>query len=111
MASSDEKLLAGVAWVSILFSAFLGPVIIYFLSAGKPHARRHAALALAHSIVGTVGGIICGLLTFVLIGFVLAPILGIWLLFVGVIGALAGFAGNDYHPAVIGNLARSIERI
>ena len=93
-----EKGMATLAQALPIVIGFWGPLIIYLIS--KPEqrfTRHHAAEALNFSITLAIALIVSGLLMFVLIGFVLFPIVLIAGVVFHIIAALAANRGEWYR--------------
>lgn len=77
--SSDDRLWATIAHLSLYVAPFIGPILIYFLCGNKVYIKYHAAQALFMHVVAVVlGGIgvwFCGLG----LVFALLPIYGAYL--------------------------------
>ncbi len=99
-----------LVWVLSYFFPVLGPLVMFFALPGRPFVRRHAAMALAAWVTFLVFGAISALLTLVLIGFLLLPVLGVWSLAVVIIGAVRAYSGEEYNPAVIYPVYRMLFR-
>jgi uncharacterized protein len=103
--SSDEKNMAMIGHLSALvgftgipFANIIAPLIVWQLKKDTmPFAAAQAKEALNFNITVAIAGIVAGLLMFVLIGFVLFPILVIaWLVFT-VIAGIAASKGENYR--------------
>jgi uncharacterized Tic20 family protein len=93
-----EKGMATLAQALPIVIGFWGPLIIYLIS--KPEqrfTRHHAAEALNFSITLAIALVVSGLLMFVLIGFVLFPIVLIAGVVFHIIAALAANRGEWYR--------------
>jgi uncharacterized Tic20 family protein len=113
-ARDDSRTWALAAHLSALLSLvigfpFVGPLVIYLVKKDDPFVRRHAAEALNFNLSVMLYGIVLGILTFVLIFFIiglaLIPVLILgalaWLVFVCLAAAKAG-QGEDYrYPLTI----------
>ncbi|WP_110927837.1 DUF4870 domain-containing protein [Bacillus massiliglaciei] len=95
---SDDRLLAVLIYVLSFFTAFIGPLVIWLLKKdSSPFIDYHGREYLNFLISYTVYGIIAGLLTLVLIGFVLAPIVGLAAVVFTIIAAVKAFEGIEYR--------------
>ena len=94
----DEKTLAVLAHVLAIFFGFLGPLVIYLVA--KPEqrfARHHASEALNFSITLFIAAIVCVILMFVLIGFLLIFVVWIGGLVLHIMAAMAASRGEWYR--------------
>lgn len=83
-------------WLGI--GCFLAPLIIWLVKKDTmPFVADQAKEALNFNITVAIAGLICGLLMFVLIGFVLLPVLGIvWLVMI-IMAAIKANEGVTYR--------------
>jgi len=112
MPTQDERTMSMLTWILGILTSWLGPLIMFIIA--KPeqtYLKRHAAMALTLQIVGFVGGIISAILMFVLVGFLTAAALGIWMLVVSIMGAIAANSGSDFRPAIVSDMTRSIFKV
>lgn len=97
-AAMAHYLAAGIEFLTCGYGGWIGPLIMY-LGAGKtdPFVKDQAAEALNFQLMVLFAAIISGVLTIVLIGLVLLPI--IWLIGVimPVIGGMAASRGEAYR--------------
>ena len=86
------------ACVGILFGNIVGPLIIFLIKKDEYlFGADQAKEALNFNISCTLYGLICIALCFVIIGFVLLPILGIFWLVVTIIAAVRSNEGVSYR--------------
>lgn len=90
--------LSSLAGLIIPFGNILGPLIIWQVKKDTlPFAADQGKEALNFNITIAIAAIICGLLTLVLIGFLLLPLVGLaWLIFT-IIGAMKANNGEAYR--------------
>ena len=90
--------LSSLAGLIIPFGNILGPLIIWQVKKDSlPFAADQGKEALNFNITIAIAAIICGLLTLVLIGFLLLPLVGLaWLVFT-IIGAVKANGGEAYR--------------
>lgn len=83
-------------WLGI--GCFLAPLIIWLVKKDTmPFVADQAKEALNFNITVAIAGLICGLLMFVLVGFVLLPVLGIvWLVLI-IMAAIKANEGVSYR--------------
>jgi uncharacterized Tic20 family protein len=73
-----DRTLAALAHASALFASFFGPILFLILADDDDElVKQNAKSALNFQIVVFVALVISGLLTIVLIGFLLLPIIGV----------------------------------
>ena len=86
---------------SVIGMAFLGPLIVMLTKGNEsPYVRRQAVESLNFQLSILIYGIVSFVLVFVLVGFVLLPIVGLmWLVFT-IIGAVRASKGEEYHYPV-----------
>jgi uncharacterized Tic20 family protein len=58
-----------------LFTGFLGPLIIYLVMKEEPFVEQHAKEALNFQITVLLAGVVAGLLSLILIGLLLLPVI------------------------------------
>ena len=90
--------LSSLSGLIIPFGNILGPLIIWQVKKDSlPFAADQGKEALNFNITIAIAAIICGLLTLVLIGFLLLPLVGLaWLIFT-IIGAMKANNGEAYR--------------
>ena len=90
--------LSSLAGLIIPFGNILGPLIIWQVKKDSlPFAADQGKEALNFNITIAIAAIICGLLTLVLIGFLLLPLVGLaWLVFT-IIAAVKANNGEAYR--------------
>jgi uncharacterized Tic20 family protein len=98
LSPSDERLWALLAHLSIFVLSIIGPVLILALL-GKRSAfvADQAREALNFHITVLIAGLVSFLLCFVLIGFVLLPVVVVGAMVLGVIAALQANQGIPYR--------------
>lgn len=103
MPTNDERTLATVIYVISFFTVFLGPLIIWLMKKDESSfIDYHGKEYLNFFISYTIYSIISGLLILVLIGFVLLPIVGLYVLIFTIIAAVKAYSGEEYRiPLVI----------
>ena len=98
---SDEQLWSTLSHISIPFIGLIGPLVVYLLFKDRgPFVRANAIESLNFSILYTVVQIVCGILTVVVIGAVLLPIVGIAALVLCILAAIAANKGEFYRYPV-----------
>ena len=96
--SKDDCNLAMLAHLLGIFTGFIGALIIWILKKDSPgFANSQAKEALNFQITITIGFLIAWVLAFILIGFVLVPILYVTNLIFCILGAIAASKGQAYR--------------
>ena len=98
MPSNDERLFAALIYVTSIFTTIIGPLIIWILKKDQSafvdyHGRQYFNFVISYAIYSVVAGI----LTLVLIGAILLPIIGIAALVFTVVAAVKSYEGNEYR--------------
>lgn len=109
MPPDQERTWIGAAhWSALVTSliggfAFLGPLLVMLLKGNEsPAVRRNAVESLNFQLSILIYGLISFVLIFVLIGFLLLPIVGLFWLIMTIIGAVKASAGEDFrYPLTI----------
>lgn len=96
--TSDERLFAALIYVLSFFTVFLGPLVIWIVKKDQSsfvdyHGREYFNFLISY----TVYALVAGLLTFVLIGFLLLPIVGVAGFIFTIIAAIKAFEGEEYR--------------
>ena len=95
---SDDTMMAMLAHLLGLLVSWIGPLIIYLMKKDEaPYVRDQAAEALNFQITMFIGYIVAGVLTFILIGIFLFPIIWIVSLIFHIQAALAANRGENYR--------------
>ena len=97
MPSNDERLFAALIYVTSIFTTIIGPLIIWILKKDQSqfvdyHGRQYFNFIISYFVYGLVASI----LTFVLIGAILLPIIGIAAFVFTVVAAVKSYEGNEY---------------
>lgn len=100
--TQEEKTFAMVAWFGGIIGSLIPALIIYLMANDKPFAKRHAGMALGLQIVILIAFIISGILTVVLVGFLLIPVVMIAGLVFSIMGGMAASNGQAYDVPVVG---------
>ena len=102
--SSEERQMGMIAHLSVFsgiiipFGNIIAPLVIWQIKKDTmPFAADQAKEALNFNITVSIAGIICFLLTFVLIGLILAPIVGIAWLVLTVMACIKANNGEAYR--------------
>ena len=106
LSPQDERTWGMLAHLSalvcaILALAFIGPLVIMLTQGQKSaYVRRQAVEALNFQITTYIAAFVSFLLIFVLIGFILLPIVGIGWLVLTIMASIAANRGEDYRYPV-----------
>lgn len=99
-APADQRTMALAAHLLGIFTWFIGPLIIWLINkddASKSFVTDQAKEALNFQITITIAMLICIVLTIVIIGGILAPIVGILNLVFCIIAAVKANNGEAYR--------------
>jgi uncharacterized Tic20 family protein len=97
LSPSDEKLWSTLSHISIPFVGLVGPLIVYLIFKDRGQfVRDNAVESLNFSILYTIAQVVCGLLTAVILGYILLPLVAIGALVLCVIAAIAANKGESY---------------
>jgi uncharacterized protein len=107
MPTKDERLLAAVIYIISFFTVFIGPIVIWLLKKDDSefidyHGKEYLNFLISYFVYGTVSGI----LTVVLIGFVLLPVVGILVFIFTILGAIKAYEGENYRIPTIFRLIK-----
>ncbi|RFU60415.1 DUF4870 domain-containing protein [Bacillus sp. V59.32b] len=102
MVNQDERLLAALIYIASFFTVFIGPLIIWLIKKGDSafidyHGREYLNFLISY----TIYGIVASLLMFVLIGFLILPILGVVGVIFTIIAAVKAYDGKEYRIPLI----------
>lgn len=101
--SNDERLLAAAIYVSSLFTAFIGPLVIWLIKKDESsfvdyHGKEYFNFLISYGIYFFISSI----LVIILIGALFLWILGILVLIFTIIAAIRAYEGKRYQiPFVI----------
>ena len=94
--------LSALAGFIIPFGNIIGPLIMWQAKKDDPFVNSQGKEALNFQITVTIAAFVCFLLTFILIGLLLLPVLGIVALVFIIIAAIRANDGEDYqYPLTI----------
>ncbi len=94
--------LSALSGFIIPFGNLIGPLIMWRVKKDLPFVDDQGREALNFQLTVTIAGVVCFLLTFVLIGLLLLPVLAIGALVLVVIAALKANQGEQYrYPMTI----------
>ena len=95
--ATDERTLAMLAHLLGIVTGFIAALIIWLTAEGKPYAKAQAQEALNFQITVTIAWVAAWALSFVVIGFVLLPVIGIANLVFCIIAGMAANKGDNYR--------------
>jgi uncharacterized Tic20 family protein len=103
MSPEDQRLWATLTHVGAIFFSLLVPIVAYLVLRDRGQfVREHTRQALNFHITAAIAGFVSGLLTVILIGFVLLPIIGVLVVVFSVMAAIAANQGRFYkYPLAI----------
>ncbi|WP_064091304.1 DUF4870 domain-containing protein [Rossellomorea aquimaris] len=98
MPTKDERMMAALIYILSLFTTFIGPLIIWLIKKDESefvdfHGKEYLNFLISYAVYGIVSSI----LMIVLIGFVLAPIVGVLALIFTILGAIKAYEGESYR--------------
>ncbi len=94
--SGDQNQLAMIAHLLGIIIGFVGPLIIWLTAKDKPFAYEQSREALNFQITVAIAWVAAGVLSFIGIGIVLYPIIGIVNLIFCIIAGMAAQKGESY---------------
>lgn len=98
MSPEDQRLWATLTHIGGIFFNFIAPLIAYLVLRDRGgFIREHARVALNFHITVAIAYAACGVLTIVLIGAILAPIVFVLTVVFGIMAAVAANRGEFYH--------------
>ena len=101
MSPSDERLWATLTHISIPFFGVIGPLIAYLVFKDRsPWLKESVTEALNFSILYTIAQVVSSILTVVVIGAILLPLIGIAALILCILAAIASNKGEQYKYPV-----------
>ncbi|RFU65406.1 DUF4870 domain-containing protein [Peribacillus glennii] len=98
MLSNDERVLAALIYFVSFFTVFIGPIIIWLMKKEDSrfidyHGREYLNFLISYTLYTIIATILC----FILIGFLILPILGIVGFIFTIIAGVKAYEGNDYR--------------
>ena len=101
--NQDDRNLAMIAHLLGILTSFLGALVIWLIKKDQsPFIEKEAREALNFQITLLIGHMIAGVLTFVLIGFLIFPLLWAINIIFSILGAVAASKGQAYtYPFAI----------
>ena len=103
MPTTTERGLAALIYIISFFSAIIGPLIIWLIQRSQSdfidyHGKQYINFFISYAIYSAVAS----LTMFILIGFVLLPLVGLLMFIFTIIAAVKAYQGEEYRiPFVI----------
>ena len=104
--SQDEKTMAMLAHLLGFFTSFLGPLILYLVRKDSRFVAFHSLQSVFFQLALLVAWTIAGILMFVLIGFLLMPVIFVGELIYIILACIKSFNGEWFEYPLAGKLAR-----
>jgi uncharacterized Tic20 family protein len=103
MRPEDQRLWATLTHIGGVFSSIIVPLVAYLVLRDRGEfVRQHARAALNFHITAAIAGVVASILTVVLIGFVLLPVIAVLVVVFAVMAAIAANQGQFYrYPLTI----------
>lgn len=103
LSEADDKLWASLSHLSGIVLGFVGPLVIWLILKDRgAKTAVEAKEALNFQITAAFAWIVAAILTFVLIGFLLYPLIGIAVLIFSILGFVKVNGGGSYrYPVAI----------
>ena len=95
--SQESRNIALLVWVGTIFFSFIPALIVYLIKKDDAYVVDQSKEALNWSITLVIGYCIAIVLSFLLIGFLVFPILWVCNLIFCILGAVAGSGGKPYR--------------
>ncbi|MGM0751104.1 MAG: DUF4870 domain-containing protein [Bacillota bacterium] len=107
MPTKDERMMAALIYILSFFTAFIGPLIIWLIKKDDSafvdyHGKEYFNFLISYAIYGLVSTI----LMVVLIGFILAPVVGVMALIFTILGAIRAYEGEQYRIPTVFRLLK-----
>ncbi len=95
--NQDSKNMALLIWILTIFFGFIPGLIMYLVKKDDAYIQSQSKEALNWSITAFLLGILASVLTVIVIGAFLYPVIGICHLIFCIMGAIATSKGNDFR--------------
>lgn len=95
--TQDSKNIALMTWIGSIFFGFIPGLIVYLIKKDDPYIQDQAKEALNWSITATIGYFAGFILTFLIIGVLVLPIVGICHLVFCIMGAIGASNGKPFR--------------
>ena len=98
LTDGDARLWSTLAHIFVPVTGFVGPLIVWLLLKERSRlVEANAREALNFAILYTIAQVVALLLTTIVIGYVLLPIVSVLVIVFAVMGAMAANRGEEYH--------------
>jgi uncharacterized Tic20 family protein len=98
MSPEDQRLWATLTHIGGIFFNFIVPLVAYLVLRDRGgFIREHTRVALNFHITMAIAYVVAGILTVVLIGALLLPVIGILTIIFGIMAAVAANRGEFYR--------------
>ena len=95
--TQNAKNTALLSWIGTLFLGFIPGLILYFIKQDDEYIRNQAKEALNWSITAIIANMVAFMLSFILIGLFLFPVIGICHFVFCIMGAVSTSRGNNFR--------------
>ncbi|MCE2572169.1 DUF4870 domain-containing protein [Motilimonas eburnea] len=95
--NQDAKNIALIGWIATIFFGFIPGLALYLLKADDVYIKDQAMEALNWSITTLIGYAIATVLTFILIGGLIFPVIMLCNLIFCIMGAMAASKGEQFR--------------
>ena len=95
--TQDSKNIAILTWIGTLFFGFIPGLILYLVKKDDAYVYNQSKEALNWSITAIIGYFVAFILSFILIGLLLLPVVGICHLVFCIMGAVSTSKGNEFR--------------
>jgi uncharacterized protein len=107
MPTKDERMMAALIYILSFFTVFIGPLVIWLVKKDESefvdfHGKEYFNFLISYAVYGFASTI----LMVVLIGFVLAPIVGVLALVFTILGAVKAYEGDYYRIPTVFRLLK-----
>lgn len=107
MPTNEERTFAAVIYAISFFTAFIGPVIIWLLKKNESefidyHGKEYLNFLISYSVYAVISTV----LMFVLIGFILIWIVGVFAFIFTIVAAVKAYEGKEYQIPLVFRLIR-----
>jgi uncharacterized Tic20 family protein len=94
--SQDSKNMGLLIWIGTIFFGFIPGLVMYLVKKDDAYIKSQSMEALNWSITAIFAYIIAGILTFIVIGVFLIPVIAVCHLIFCIMGAIATSKGSDF---------------
>lgn len=104
--SQDSKNLGVINWLGTFFFGFIPPTILYFVKSEDRYVRNQAVEALNWCITLALANVVAAILSLVVVGTLLFPIIGLCHFLFCALGVFATMKGDDFQVPLTLRLLR-----